>query len=211
MPKIIHYFEEGTPDYNFRGSWKKHNPGYEMVHWSVANMPYEQYPFLEILRDRKKWSMMSDFTRHWAIINYGGFYLDTDIELVKPLDSLLGESSFVSVEGPPVAANAAASGGHVGAAFQKICLEELCKMDMEVLSKQFLAEVEVSPRLLTRLITQIKGREMDETDLNEIKDYGDFKTLPKKYFYPYNWNEQFDQSMVKDETIGIHWWKHSWK
>lgn len=211
MNKTIHYFLEGEQPYDYRESWKVCCPDYNIVHWHAGNMPYEEYPFLHHIRDSKKWSVMSDFLRHWAVNKFGGFYLDTDVELIRSLDPLLEESSFLCIEGHPISGNAAVSGGHIGAYFQGLCLQEICSLDMPYFLKNTFAEIEISPRLVTRIIVKHKGFELDESDLNEVKDYKNFKTLPKKYFYPYNWNERFEESCITEDTIGIHWWKHSWK
>lgn len=211
MPKIIHYFLEGQQPYDYRESWKVCCPDYDIVHWHAGNMPYDEYPFLHIIKDAKKWSVMSDFLRHWAVKEFGGFYLDTDVELIRPLDPLLDVSSFLCIEGHPVSGNAAVSGGTPGAYFQSIALGEICKLDMVYFLKTFLAEIEISPRLVSRIIKEHKGSDLDESDLEQIKDYGNFITLPKKYFYPYNWNERFEESCITEDTLGIHWWKHSWK
>lgn len=211
MYKKIHYFLEGTQPYDYRESWKVSCPDYEIIHWNADNMPYREYPFLHYIRDSKKWSVMSDFLRHWAVYEFGGFYLDTDVELIKSLDSLIDEISFLCIEGHPISGNSAVSGGHPGAYFQFLCLKEICSLDMPYFLKNTFAEIEISPKLVTRIIKQHKGSDLDESDLNEIKDYGSFKTLPKKYFYPFNWNENFEERCITPETIGIHWWKHSWK
>jgi hypothetical protein len=40
---------------------------------------------------QKKWAFVSDYIRFWALQNEGGVYLDTDMELLKPLDPLIAE------------------------------------------------------------------------------------------------------------------------
>lgn len=211
MAKVIHYFLEGVQPYDYTESWRICCPDYQIIKWDASNLPYSEYDFLHILRDRGKWSMLSDFLRHWAVSRFGGFYLDTDVELIRSLDPLLEEKSFLCIEGHPVSGNAAVCGGHKGAYFQSVCVEEMAKIDMWEFLKGGLPEIEISPRLVTRIIEQHKGKPLGDEDLYEIQDYGKFKTYPKKYFYPFNYNEKFDLSCVTQDTIGIHWWKHSWK
>lgn len=46
----------------------------------------------------KKWGFVPDYARLDIIYNYGGIYLDTDIELVGNLDDLLYENAFAGFE-----------------------------------------------------------------------------------------------------------------
>ena len=47
---------------------------------------------------QKNWGFVPDYARLDILYNYGGFYLDTDVELIKPLDSLRGQGAFCGVE-----------------------------------------------------------------------------------------------------------------
>ena len=40
----------------------------------------------------------SDFVRYWALYNYGGIYLDTDVMLYKSFDELLSMDRIISKE-----------------------------------------------------------------------------------------------------------------
>ncbi len=55
---------------------------------------------LPIIRaeEPKKWSYVSDFARLDIVYQYGGIYLDTDVELIKPLDSLLTNTAYMGFE-----------------------------------------------------------------------------------------------------------------
>ena len=44
----------------------------------------------------KNWAKVSNFVRFLAIQQHGGFYPDTDVELLKPLDFLRHESCFLN-------------------------------------------------------------------------------------------------------------------
>lgn len=39
-----------------------------------------------------------DYVRFHVLYNYGGVYLDTDVELLKPLDNLLKLGNFMGIE-----------------------------------------------------------------------------------------------------------------
>ena len=50
--------------------------------------------------ENKKWAFVSDYVRAYAIYNYGGIYLDTDVFVIDKLDSLLNSRAFVGFEAP---------------------------------------------------------------------------------------------------------------
>lgn len=40
-------------------------------------------------RSSKKWAFVADWVRFDALVAHGGIYLDTDLELIRPIDELL--------------------------------------------------------------------------------------------------------------------------
>lgn len=206
---MIHYFLEGDLGFDYRDSWKKHVR--DIKKWDFSNLPLNDYPILKDLVDGRRYSILSDFIRWWAVYEYGGIYLDFDVELIKPIDSVLQYKSFVCIEGHPVYPNGAVSGGHKGNPYHLEILNEY----LQVISgkKQYPAQLEVacSPWMLKDYVESKKGKPLDDSDLYQVKTYDGFVTLPKDYFYPYNWNEQYRPELLTPNTIGVHWWKHSWK
>ena len=45
-----------------------------------------------------KWGFVPDIARLDILYNYGGLYIDTDVEIIKNLDDLLGNEAFTGVE-----------------------------------------------------------------------------------------------------------------
>lgn len=208
---MIHYFLDGSLDFSYEDSWRKYAGHLKHMHWHCDNLPVEEYPILKKLIAEKRYSMLSDFIRWWAVYTYGGIYLDYDVELIAPIDDLLSLESFVCIEGYPIYPNGAASGGKKGNKYHK----EIIQWYLDVVEGRVYYDVRVevacSPWMLKRYVQHLKGAELDESDLTEIKTYGDFVTLPKEYFFPYNWNEKYSEDCITKNTHGIHWWKHSWK
>lgn len=48
--------------------------------------------------DAQKWGFVPDYARLEIIYNWGGVYLDTDVELIKPLDHMLLYKGFAGFE-----------------------------------------------------------------------------------------------------------------
>lgn len=94
IPKKIHYCWFGgnpLPELAQRciESWKKYCPDYEIIEWNESNFDIEAYPYAKEAYDAKKWAFVSDVARLYALVNFGGIYMDTDVELLKPIDELL--------------------------------------------------------------------------------------------------------------------------
>ena len=76
-------------------SWKEFCPDYEIIKWDESNYDYTKHPYMYEAYKAKKWSFVSDYARLDIICEYGGIYLDTDVELIKKLDPLLDCEGFV--------------------------------------------------------------------------------------------------------------------
>ena len=105
IPKIIHYCWFGgnpLPDSVLKciESWKKHCPDYEIKQWNEENYDYKKQAYTLEAYEAKKWAFVSDYARLDIIYNNGGIYLDTDVELIRSLDSLLENNCFLGIEQP---------------------------------------------------------------------------------------------------------------
>ena len=79
-------------------SWKKFCPDYEIIRWDEHNAPLNDNDYVRQAYQRKKWAFVSDYVRVKALYTYGGIYLDTDVELIKPLDRFLNCEGFMGFE-----------------------------------------------------------------------------------------------------------------
>lgn len=93
IPKIIHYIWFGGKPYSKKikkciESWHKYMPDYELKLWNEESFDIDNScKFVKEAFAQKKYAFVSDYVRVFALYNYGGIYLDTDIELIKPIDS----------------------------------------------------------------------------------------------------------------------------
>ena len=99
IPKTIHYcWFGGNPKpksvIKCIKSWKKKCPGYEIIEWNESNYNVTQNRYMKEAYDEKKWAFVSDYARLDIIYRHGGVYLDTDVELIKPLDPFLDCIAF---------------------------------------------------------------------------------------------------------------------
>ncbi len=104
IPKIIHYcWFGGKPKPKLAEkcikSWKKFCPDYEIVEWNEENFSIAEAPlYVRQAHEAQKWAFVTDYVRLWAMTKYGGIYMDTDVEVVKPLDRFLEHSAFSGFE-----------------------------------------------------------------------------------------------------------------
>lgn len=103
IPKIIHYCWFGkNPKSSFIknciSSWEKILKDYQIIEWNEENFDIKINKYVEQAYDMKKWAFVSDYARLWALYNYGGIYLDTDVEVLKSLDEFLTDLAFTGYE-----------------------------------------------------------------------------------------------------------------
>jgi mannosyltransferase OCH1-like enzyme len=94
IPKVIHYVWLGPKPIpqldraNIKG-WKTLNPSFKIKRWSEKNFPIDRYPFILEAIKHKNYALASDAIRIYALMTEGGIYMDTDVELLKPLSPYL--------------------------------------------------------------------------------------------------------------------------
>lgn len=103
IPKKIHYCwfsKKEMPDYlkYCIESWYKYCPNFKIVRWDENNYNIGQNSYMKEAYFAKKWGFVPDIARLDILYNEGGIYLDTDVELLKPLDELLYQQAFTGVE-----------------------------------------------------------------------------------------------------------------
>ncbi|HBY68354.1 MAG TPA: hypothetical protein DEG69_11695, partial [Flavobacteriaceae bacterium] len=102
VPKTIHYCWFGTNPIPNRlqyciKSWKKLLPDYTFILWNEENTVFD-CDFIKTAYAAKKWAFVADFVRIKSVYDYGGIYMDTDMLLLRPLDSFLNHDCFFVAE-----------------------------------------------------------------------------------------------------------------
>ncbi len=103
IPKIIHYCwfgrgEMGQLAHKCIDSWKKFLPDYELMLWNEDSFDLDINPYTKEAYEKRKFAFITDYVRLWALKNYGGVYMDTDVEVLKNIDEFLVHKAFSGFE-----------------------------------------------------------------------------------------------------------------
>jgi mannosyltransferase OCH1-like enzyme len=79
-------------------TWAVHCPDYLILKWDESNFDLDSYPIIKVALAAKNYSMATDIIRTAVLHQYGGIYMDTDIEIVANIDKLLYDDFFIGYE-----------------------------------------------------------------------------------------------------------------
>ena len=79
-------------------SWKKYCPDFEIIEWNEKNFDISENMYVLEAYKAHKWAFITDYVRLKVLFDYGGIYMDTDVEVKKPLDQFLGNKGFSGFE-----------------------------------------------------------------------------------------------------------------
>ena len=105
IPKIIHYcWFGGNPipecAQQYINGWKAICPDYELREWNESNFDITCNDYVMEAYKAKKWAFVTDYVRLYALLHHGGLYMDTDVEVIRPLDRFLAHDAFSGFENP---------------------------------------------------------------------------------------------------------------
>lgn len=208
IPKIIHFCWLSEEEYPVKiqsciETWKKIMPDYEFKLWDRQAFDIEKLSWTRQAYDKKKYAYAADYIRFYALYNYGGIYLDSDVEVLRRFDDLLDQDFFFGYEytGNP---EAAVVGAKKELKWIKCCMEWYE-------NKDYNDYVKLNKCIIAPLILQ-KGFEdtyhIKLLDDNKFHKYHNGSIYPFVYFSPKN---GFSGEILKNEnTYTIHHFNSSW-
>lgn len=105
IPRVIHYcwFGGGEKSELVRkcmDSWRQYAPDFEIIEWNETNCDVHVNAYTSEAYEKKQYAFVADYFRLKALHEYGGVYLDTDVELHQPLEKYLYSRAFFAFETP---------------------------------------------------------------------------------------------------------------
>ena len=194
IPKKIHYCWFGR---NPKGelierciqSWVEQNPEYEVVEWNEENFDVDAHPFTKRMHAQKKWAFVADYARFVVLEKHGGWYFDTDMQIVKPLEGLSKYQVVLGEESAGVV-SAGAIGARPEHPYIKACRQFYDKNPGVIIT-------------VPRAMTKVLGSFSSDTSIH---------ILPPVAFYPYSQEniKSYDPRSLTNKTYGVHMWNYSW-
>ncbi|OXC22973.1 hypothetical protein AYP82_08220 [Lactobacillus crispatus] len=208
IPKTIHYFWFGKKPLpplaqKCIESWRKYCPDYEIKRWDETNFNIDICDYVREAYQAKKWAYVSDYARFYVLNKFGGIYLDTDVELIKPIDNIVDRGPFFALEteefdslNPGIGMATYAENKF----YKKIIIDYnnshyLTKEGVEI-------KLPVGKRVAKFLIIDGLRNKCGIQKIDDIYIY------PKEYFCPLNYFT--GELKITQNTVAIHHYAASW-
>ena len=205
IPKKIHYCWFGKKEMpklakKCIASWKKHCPDYEIICWNEDNFDINSNIYVKEAYENKKFAFVTDFVRLFVLYEYGGIYMDTDVEVIKNIDEFLGNNAFSGFESE----NTVPTGIMASEPKLEIYKELLDYYnDRHFVQENGEFDLTSNVTTITEIFTK-KGLKKNNT----LQTIEGFTFYPKEFFCPIDYSTK---NMNKtDKTYTIHWFAGSW-
>ena len=206
IPRIIHSVWVGGNKKNklilkCEKSWRKYCKNYKFIEWNENNFDISKAPiFVQESYDREKWAFVSDYIRLFVINKYGGVYLDSDMEVLKPFDKFLKENCFLGLESREDDKNII-SCGIIGSTKSNWFIQKCLKYYEN--KKKYEKET------ITKILTKILNKEGFDINKHKKQNIKGVMIYERKYFYPFTDGENPKKFISKDSYC-CHHWNASW-
>jgi len=206
IPKRIHYCWFGgnpLPDdvRRYIESWKRFCPDYEIIQWNETNYDVKKNKYVEQAYKNKKWAFLTDYARLDIVYNYGGIYLDTDVEVIRSLDDLLKNKCYMGMEQVGKVATGLGFGAELHHPFLK---DNMILYEKEnFIQDDGTFKPPICVKLTTKLLLNYGLKEE-----NKIQEIEGVKIYPTDYFCPLKMGT--NKLRITNNTYSIHHYAASW-
>jgi hypothetical protein len=212
IPKVIHYIWFGgnpLPPLAEQciASWKRCMPDYEIKRWDENNFDVCACDYTSEAYEHGKWAFVSDYARFQILYEEGGVYLDTDVELIKPLDDILEQGPYMGFETDPApGVNGTVAPGlglaaNPGLGLYKTIIDSY-KGDHFVKPNGVFDQTTI----VVRTTDILRGLGMRE--VSGIQEVAGVRLYPKEYFCPQDFLTK--ETHITENTHSIHHYDASW-
>jgi mannosyltransferase OCH1-like enzyme len=192
IPKIIHHIWVGgnplpTKFQILIDEARALHPDFEFKFWNDANVSITS-PFIKRCYEKRKWAFASDYLRFELLFNHGGIYLDTDMQVLKPLNVFLNCGGFSGLNRNKDSIYC----GIIGSVPKHPLIGEIVAAYNNIED----GAEPTSPQIFTNIY--------------KLSKYANFKIYPHTLFYPIDEG----QSAVSTDLVNAytnHLWEESWR
>jgi mannosyltransferase OCH1-like enzyme len=207
IPRIIHFCWFGgkaLPSLAKKclNSWAKYLPDYKVIRWDENSFDVDAHPFTREAFESKKWAFITDYVRLYVLHEIGGVYMDSDVEIIKPIDEFLVHSAFSSFESPFLIPT-----GLMASSKQNNWIKVL----LQYYDNKHFIDKDGYPELIanTNIITKISQEKfnLQISNAHQVLD-GNVHIYPSDYFCPMNWETQ--KIEPTNNSYALHHFAGSW-
>ncbi len=203
--KVIHYCWFGGKEKPESAkkcieSWKKYCKDYEIKEWNESNFDLNCNQYVKEAYENKKWAFITDYVRLYALYNFGGVYMDTDVELLRNIDVFLSDPGFSGFENDtdvPTGVMASEKGNR----FIGLLMDYY--KDKHFIKKDGSFDLTTNVETITRI-----AKEHGLVQNNQYQHVLDYVFYPKDYFCPKD-STTLELHITKN-TYMIHHFAGSW-
>lgn len=206
IPKKIHYcwFGHGEMPQLAKdciASWHKYMSNWDYKLWNEDNFDVDSNSYVAEAYATKRYAFVTDYVRLFALKTEGGVYMDTDVEILKPLDDLLYLNAFTGYEGskhkPPVTGLMASEAGGEWVS------EQLAVYDgLHFLREDGTIDITTNTQRITAIM-KANGFVCD----GRMRRYKDLTVFPSEFFCPHQTTGEY---LLTGNTYCNHHFMGSW-
>ncbi|HTW97668.1 MAG TPA: FkbM family methyltransferase [Acidimicrobiales bacterium] len=201
IPQVFHHVWFGSDELppraeRMRQSWMGRHPGWEFKLWREGDLGWLRWR--DLLERCPSYAQKADIARYEIVERFGGIYLDTDMECLRPLDQLVdGIGLFACRQQNGLVSNSilGARPSHPILAEVVGCLPLSC-----VRYRSSGVGHQTGPGLLSRVLDNTKPG-----------DSSDVRVFPPSFFLPYDYTEPWRASETFPTAYAVHHWDNSWR
>jgi len=206
IPKIIHQIHMGEKPFsekelNWQKSWLENNPDWEYVFWDDGKIQEHFHLFenQEQFNRCNNFSEKSDVLRFEILYIYGGLYIDTDFQCLKPINPLFEGKDIVLFTQQPRKICGAFFGASKNNHLVKKLIDNLPLREKSHGDR--ISDCKYGPEYITSLLYKEGVHTVDGSASKE------------KTVFPYLWYEDRRRENFRKthpEAYAVHHWSGSW-
>lgn len=205
IPKIIHFCWFGGKEKPRKvqkciDTWHRYLSDYEFIEWNENNFDINSNKYVKQAYEHQKFAYVSDYARIKALYEYGGIYMDTDVEVHKSFNDLLEHKCIFGFE----------EKNYIATSFMAcVPKHEFIKTFVDIYENINFCDSDNKIDLTTnveKLTSILEDRGLIRN--NKFQSIGDIKVYPQEYFSPYDYGNCIRKNTKN--TYCEHYFLVSW-